>query len=103
MIRKIILFLLITAILPAASSVEAQQPRKVPRIGVLFPGSPAAFTQRTEAFLQGMKELGYVEGKTITIEWRWAEDKVERMPDLATELVKLNLDMIVARSEEHTS
>ena len=95
MIKKIIPFLLIAVVL-SASSVEAQQPRKVPRIGVLFPGSPATFTQRTEAFIQGMKELGYVEGKTITIEWRWAEDKVERMPDLAAELVKLNLDMIVA-------
>ena len=96
MIRRMVVCLLITAILPAASFVEAQQPRKVPRIGVLFPGSPATFSHRTESFLQGMKELGYVEGKTITIEWRWAEDRVERIPDLAAELVRLNVEMIVA-------
>jgi ABC-type uncharacterized transport system substrate-binding protein len=96
MIRKFVLFLLITAVLPAASLVEAQQPRKVPPIGVLFPGSPATFSRRTEAFLQGLKEFGYVEGKTITIEWRWAEDKVERMPELAADLVKVNPELIVA-------
>jgi putative ABC transport system substrate-binding protein len=94
MMQRVLLCLLLSVIFPIV--VEAQQPRKVPRIGVLFPGSRATFTQRTEAFIQGMKELGYIEGKTITIEWRWAEDKVERMPDLAAELVKMNLDVIVA-------
>jgi putative ABC transport system substrate-binding protein len=76
--------------------VEAQERVKVPRIGVLFPGSPATFALRTKAFLQGLGELGYLEGKTIAIEWRWAEEKVERLPELAAELVRLNVDAIVA-------
>jgi putative tryptophan/tyrosine transport system substrate-binding protein len=89
--------ILVAVVLLALGVVaEAQQPKKVPRIGVLFPGSPATFGPRTEAFLQGLRELGYVEGKTITIEWRWAEDKVERFPELAAELVRLNVDVIVA-------
>jgi putative ABC transport system substrate-binding protein len=74
---------------------EAQQQTKVPRIGVLFPGFPATYSLRTEAFLQGLRELGYVDGKTIAIEWRWAEDKVERLPGLVAELVALNVDVIV--------
>jgi ABC-type uncharacterized transport system substrate-binding protein len=78
--------------LPA--STEAQQPKKLTRIGVLFPGSRETFSQRMDAFLQGMKEYGYTDGKTILIEWRWA-DRVERMPELASELVKMNPDLIV--------
>jgi len=77
-------------------SAEAQQVKKLPRIGVLFPGYPATFSLRTTAFLQGLQELGYVEGKNIMIEWRWAEDKVERLPDLAAELVKFNPNVIIA-------
>jgi putative ABC transport system substrate-binding protein len=84
------------ALLAVAVIVEAQQRAKVPRIGILFPGSPATFSLRTEALLQGLAEFGYAEGKTMTIEWRWAEGKVERLPDLAAELVRLNVDVIVA-------
>ena len=76
--------------------IEAQQAAKIPRIGVLFPGSPATFALRTKAFVQGLGELGYLEGKTVAIEWRWGEDKVERLPELAAELVRLNVDVIVA-------
>ena len=79
-------------------SAEAQQPKKVPRVGVLFPGFPSTYSLRTEAFLQGMRDLGYVDGKTIQIEWRWAEDRVEKLPDLAVELVRLNVDVIVTSS-----
>ena len=73
----------------------AQQPKKVPRIGVLFPGLPSTYSLRAEAFLQGLRDLGYVDGKTIEIEWRWGEDKVGRLPNLAAELVRLNVDVIV--------
>jgi putative ABC transport system substrate-binding protein len=84
--------LLLTLSLPA----EAQQPaKKVPRIGVLLPGSPSSYSLRTEALLQGLRDLGYVEGKTIAVEWRWAEDRVEKLPGLAAELVRLNVDVIV--------
>lgn len=77
------------------SPAMAQQAKKVHRIGVLFPGYPATYSPRTRAFLQGLQELGYVEGKTIIIEWRWAEDKVERLPDLAAGLVTFNPEVII--------
>jgi putative ABC transport system substrate-binding protein len=73
----------------------AQQSRKVPRIGVLLPGTPTSFAVRTKAFLEGLRDLGYVEGQTIAIEWKWAEDKIERFPELAAELVRANVDVIV--------
>jgi len=76
--------------------VHAQPTPKVPRIGVLFPASPTTFALRMKTLLEGLGELGYVDGKTVAIEWRWAEDKVERLPELAAELVKLNVDVIVA-------
>jgi putative ABC transport system substrate-binding protein len=85
-----------------ATIAGAQERGKVPRIGVLFPGSPATFALRTKAFLQGLGELGYLEGKTIAIEWRWAEEKVQRLPELAAELVKLNVDMIVTNGTPAT-
>ena len=94
--RKIPVLALAALLLALSFSAEAQQGVKVPHIGVLFPGSPATFEPRTKAFLQGLGELGYLEGKTIAIEWRWAEDKVERLPELAAELVRVNVDVIVA-------
>jgi putative tryptophan/tyrosine transport system substrate-binding protein len=78
------------------AAAPAQEPKTTPRMGILFPGSPATFSLRTKAFLDGLGELGYLEGKSIAIEWRWAEDKVERLPELAAELVRLNVDVIVA-------
>jgi putative ABC transport system substrate-binding protein len=78
---------------PLAS--RAQQSRKVHRIGVLLPGTPASFSLRTEAFLEGLRTLGYVEGQTIAIEWRWGQDKGDRLPDLAAELVGRNVDVLV--------
>ncbi|HWO40518.1 MAG TPA: ABC transporter substrate-binding protein [Candidatus Eisenbacteria bacterium] len=86
----------LTLVAGLSAIVKAQERVKVPRIGVLFPGSPATFEFRTKAFQQGLGELGYLEGKTIEIEWRWAEEKVERLPELAAELVRRNVDVIVA-------
>ncbi len=54
---------------------RAQQSQKARRIGVLLPGTPTSFAVRANAFLEGLRDLGYVEGKTIAIEWKWAEDK----------------------------
>ena len=68
---------------------------KVPRIGVLLPGTPASFSLRTKAFLEGLRNLGYVEGQTIAIEWKWGQDKVEGLPALAAELVGRNVDVII--------
>ncbi|MGH7772914.1 MAG: ABC transporter substrate-binding protein [Candidatus Binatia bacterium] len=75
--------------------VGAQQPMKVPRIGYLTATPLSAIADRTEAFRQGLRELGYVEGKNIVIEWKSAEGKVDRLPALAAELARLRVDVIV--------
>src|SRR6266568_7711733 len=76
-------------------SVQAQQPTKVARIGYLAAASLSANEARTEAFRQGLREFGYVEGKNIFIEWRYAEGNLDRLPALAAELVRLKVDVIV--------
>ena len=76
-------------------SARAQQPAKIPRIGYLSASSLAANAARVDAFKQGLRELGYAEGKQITIEWRFAEGKLNRVPALAAELVNLKVDVIV--------
>ena len=87
-------FCLVGALLFALYSFgAAQQPTKVPRIGFL---TTSVFPDRNEAFRQGLRELGYVEGKNIVIEWRYTEGKPDRYPDLTAELVRLKLDIIVA-------
>jgi putative ABC transport system substrate-binding protein len=75
--------------------LHAQQPQKPFRIGVLLPGTPASFSLRANAFLDGLKELGHVDGKTIAIEWKWGQDRVETLSGLASELVRSNVDVIV--------
>jgi putative ABC transport system substrate-binding protein len=73
----------------------AQQPTKVPRIGFLSATSPATISARTAAFRQGLRELGYLEGKNIVIEFRYAEGNVDRLPALAAELVRLKVEAIL--------
>ena len=75
---------------------QAQQPGKIPRIGYLGMTSLSKNAARTEAFRQGLRELGYVEGKNIFIELRYAERKIDRLPGLAAELVRLKVDIIVS-------
>ncbi len=70
--------------------------KKFPRIGFLVPASLSAVSVRTEAFRRGLRDLGYVEGQNVTIEWRSAEGKLDRLPGLAAELVSLKVDIIVA-------
>jgi len=77
---------------------EAQQPARIHRIGILSPSSGPFFSARDEAFRQRLRQLGYVEGKNIVIEYRYAEGKGERLPDLAAELVQLKVDVIVTTS-----
>jgi putative ABC transport system substrate-binding protein len=79
-----------------SSTVQAQQPTKVPRIGYLSGTSFSVLSSRIEAFQQGLRELGYVEGKNIVIEWRSAEGKFDQLPELAAELVRLKVDVIVS-------
>jgi len=81
-----------TLTLPLA--VEAQQAGKVPRIGFLFFGSPGP-SRELDVFRQGLRELGYIEGQNIVIEVRFANGRVERLPELATELARLNPDVLV--------
>lgn len=75
--------------------VHAQHAQKISRIGVLLPGTPESFSLRTRAFLDGLRELGYVEGRTIEIDWKWGQDRVETLSGLAAELVRSNADVIV--------
>jgi ABC-type uncharacterized transport system substrate-binding protein len=93
--RNKILSCLLPAVFVFAGSLEAQQPKKVPRIGYLAISSLSSSSTRIEALRQGLRELGYVEGKNIVIEWRSGEGKTERMPALAAELVSLKVDVIV--------
>jgi putative ABC transport system substrate-binding protein len=76
-------------------AASAQQPNKVPRIGYLTATPSSTISARTEAFRQGLRELGYVEGKNIVIEWRYGDGKLDRVPALAAELVRLRVDVIV--------
>jgi putative tryptophan/tyrosine transport system substrate-binding protein len=96
MSRKIFLWLLTTVLLTTAPSAEAQQPPKIPRIGFLITSSPSAIAPRMDAFRQGLRELGYVEGKNIVIERRHADGKFDQLPLLAAELVSLKVDVIVS-------
>jgi putative ABC transport system substrate-binding protein len=86
----------------AGPAAQAQQPKKVPRIGYLGAVSPSAVSARTEAFRQGLRELGYVEGKNILIEYRHEEEKLDRLPAHAAELVRLKVDVIVSAAPSVT-
>ena len=96
MVKSIIIVAL--SFLLTSLTAEAQQAGKVPRIGYLTAQSPASVALSDEAFRKGLQELGYVEGKTIAIEYRFAEEKFDRLPELAAELVRLKVDMIVAHT-----
>jgi putative ABC transport system substrate-binding protein len=96
-LKKIIkLFAAAMLILAGFCFAEAQQPKKAARIGFLTTATRAGAAHLTEAFLQGLRDLGYVEGQNIAIEYRWADGNFERLPELAAELVRLKVDLIVA-------
>jgi len=95
---RITTWLLGTFFLTTVSFADAQQPKKVPRIGYLTSAAAASALPKSEAFREGLRQLGYVEGKNIIIEWRYAEGKSERLSELAAELVNLNVDVIVTAS-----
>jgi putative ABC transport system substrate-binding protein len=77
-------------------AAQAQQSGKVPRIGFLGMASPSTFASRIEGFRLGLRDFGFVEGANISIEYRWAEGRYERLPELAAELVRSNVDLIVS-------
>jgi len=102
----VLLFSLVAAtalgLLGAPLVIEAQPAGKVPRIGYLSSLSPDADATRREGFRRGLEELGYREGQNITVEYRWAEGKLDRLADLAAELVRLKVDVILAAGGDHT-
>jgi ABC-type uncharacterized transport system substrate-binding protein len=100
--RKIFVLALSAMLFTVYVSADAQQATKIPRIGYLALGSPSGNPFRTEAFRQGLRELGYVEGKNIIVEYRYAEGKFDRQPALAAELVRLKVDVIVTAGPPST-
>jgi putative ABC transport system substrate-binding protein len=94
--RKIMVLALGAMLFGLSPLAQAQQPGKVPRIGFLSGSRASANPPWHEALGQGLRELGYEEGKNIVIEWRYAEEKSDRVPRFAAELVHLKVDVIVA-------
>jgi len=92
-------FLVVLIVFALCSFAEAQQPKKVSRIGFLIGASASSYATRIDAFRQGLKELGYIEGQNISIEYRYAEGNPDRLSKLATELVRLKVDAIIASGE----
>jgi putative tryptophan/tyrosine transport system substrate-binding protein len=99
--RREFLMALGGAVVAGPHAALAQQ-AKIFRIGFLWE-SPTVFPDSIEAFRQGLRDLGYVEGRTIAIEYRWAEGNPERMRELAEELVRLNVDVIMVPSSVYTA
>jgi putative tryptophan/tyrosine transport system substrate-binding protein len=96
MSKKVVPFALGAMILALSYPAEAQQPKKVPRIGYLSALEPATESTRSEGIQLALRELGYIEGQNIATEYRYTESKPDRAPELATELVRLKVDVIVA-------
>jgi putative tryptophan/tyrosine transport system substrate-binding protein len=93
--NKITVLTLCAVLLALCVAVEAQQPKKIPRIGYLSSTDPAIDSPRSEGIRLALRELGYIEGQNIAIEYRYAEGKPGRQPELAAELVRLKVDIIV--------
>jgi len=94
--RKMVDWLLATVLLTTAPFAQAQQPAKIPRIGIITTGTPVAIAHLLEGFKQGLRDLGYVEGQNVHLELRYGEGKADQLPVLAAELVNLKVDVIVA-------
>src|ERR1700674_4260182 len=94
--RLRLILALMAGALAAPLASFAQQPAKIARIGFLHPASAQGADIRLQAFRDGLRELGYVEGKNLQLEVRWGEGKLERLPALAAELVQAKVDIIVA-------
>jgi len=86
---------LILSLLTAPLTSQAQHATHVPRLGLLMPGSATGYASRMEAFRHGLRDLGYVEGRTITLEYRFADGQFDRLPALVAELVQLPVDVLV--------
>jgi putative ABC transport system substrate-binding protein len=102
MVRKLSIFIFVTVILAPVLFADAQQPKKVPRIGFLTGASLTSQLARNDAFRQGLRDLGYIEEKNIIIEWRSWEGKLDRQRALTAELVRLGVDVIVTGGQGDT-
>ena len=100
---RVLSILFVVVLLAVAVTAQAQQPTKVPRIGFQFDSPLSAVAARVEGFRQGLRELGYVEGKNIIIEWRSAEGKPERRDEIAADWARLKVDIIVTGGPTSTS
>jgi putative tryptophan/tyrosine transport system substrate-binding protein len=100
--KKITVLTLYAMLFALCVAAKAQQTKNVPRLGFLGGTSPAVFSARLDAFRQGLRDLGYIEGENIVAEYRWAEGKAERLPDLVAELVRLKVDIIVTTGTQAT-
>ena len=94
--NKVTLWLVAIFLVVAAAIAEAQQPKKIPRIGILEARSPSDRPQIWVEFRHGLRDLGYIEGKDFVLEYRYADGNNQRLPDLAADLVRLRVDIIVA-------
>jgi putative tryptophan/tyrosine transport system substrate-binding protein len=99
---KILVYALLALILATIHPAEAQQPVKIPRIGMLVNGSPSSHKYVIDPFRQGLHELGWVEGKTLLIDYRYGHGKLDRLSELATELADLKVDVIYASATPAT-
>jgi putative ABC transport system substrate-binding protein len=93
--RRRFLLASLSGVLAAPLAAEGQQAGKVWRIGFLGAGTPTGWGAGIEAVLAGLRDHGYVEGRNIRIEYRWAQNRYDRLPELASQLVHLNLDVII--------
>src|SRR6266498_2217421 len=93
--RNLLLYCLLITVLLITGPSWAQQSKKIARLGYLSDSSPARESARADAIRQSLHDLGYIEGENIATEYRYAEGKVDRAPELAAELVRLNVDVIV--------
>src|SRR5262245_65335787 len=96
--NRTLVWLLALLLLATVTCAEAQQTGKAPRIGFLDPSTAFGMAVLVDAFRQELSKLGWIEGKNITIEYRFAEQKLERLPELAADLVRLKVDLIVVRA-----
>src|SRR5215813_15089417 len=101
--KKIAVMAVALMTLVSAYSTQAQQPQRIPRIGFLIAASQSTDPSRIEAFRQGLQNLGYLEGQNVLIEYRYADGKLDRLPELAAELIRLKVDVIVTSGTPPTS
>ena len=97
MVKRLV-WLVTLLLLAIGTFAEAQQREKVFRIGFLDPSTPSGMAVMVDAFRHELGKLGWIEGKNITIEYRFAEQKSERLPELAADLIRLKVDVIVGAS-----